>query len=59
MRGMRQLTRRLVAIADEPGDSDDRRLRKRMGVVAGYVTIVAPLGAPLIACWRAGRSSRS
>jgi len=39
--------RRLIAIADLPGDDDDARLRKRMGVVAGYVTIVAPLGLPL------------
>jgi adenylate cyclase len=50
---MRRLIGRLVAIADEPVDSDDRRLRKRMGVVAGYVTIVAPLGAPLIGGWHA------
>jgi guanylate cyclase len=34
---------RLIAIADEPSDDDDFRLRKRMGVVAGYLTIVAPL----------------
>jgi class 3 adenylate cyclase len=39
--------RRLIAIADEPGDDDDARLRKRMGVAAGYLTIVAPLGLPL------------
>jgi guanylate cyclase len=36
----------LIAIADAPGDDDDARLRKRAGVVAGYFTIVAPLGAP-------------
>ena len=36
----------LVAIADEPADSDDTRLRKRVGVAAGYVTIVAPLSMP-------------
>jgi Adenylate cyclase, family 3 (some proteins contain HAMP domain) len=40
---------RLIAIADAPGDDDDARLRKRMGVVAGYVTIVAPLGVPAAA----------
>lgn len=37
---------RLIAIADEPGDSDDMRLRKRAGVIAGYVTVVAPLTVP-------------
>lgn len=37
---------RLISIADAPGDDDDARLRKRVGVVAGYVTIVAPLGVP-------------
>jgi adenylate cyclase len=34
---------RFIAIADEPSDDDDARLRKRMGVVAGYITIMAPL----------------
>src|SRR5690349_13698269 len=38
--------RSLVAIADEPTDSDDTRLRKRVGVAAGYVTILAPLSMP-------------
>jgi adenylate cyclase len=38
---------RLIAMADEPGDSDDMRLRKRVGVTAGYVTIFAPLTAPI------------
>src|SRR5258706_4300853 len=33
-----------VSIADRPDDDDDARLRKRVGVVAGYLTIVAPLG---------------
>src|SRR3954462_11214419 len=37
---------RLLALADEPEDSDDTRLRKRVGVAAGYVTIVAPLTMP-------------
>jgi hypothetical protein len=37
---------RLISIADEPGDDDARR-RKRVGVVAGYLTIVAPLTLPL------------
>ena len=34
---------RLLAIADEPGDDDDLRLRKRFGVAVGYVSVVAPL----------------
>jgi adenylate cyclase len=41
--------RRVLAIADEPGDDDDERLRKRVGVVAGLATIVAPLTLPLAA----------
>ncbi len=48
-RGVRGQLYRLIAIADRPGDDDDTRLRKRAGVVAGYVTIVAPLGLPLAA----------
>lgn len=34
----------LVSIADRPDDDDDTRLRKRVGVVAGYITIIAPVG---------------
>jgi adenylate cyclase len=37
---------RLISIADAPGDEDDARLRKRVGVIAGCLTIIAPLGAP-------------
>jgi guanylate cyclase len=37
---------RLISFADEPDDSDDVRLRKRVGVVAGFMTIVAPLSMP-------------
>jgi class 3 adenylate cyclase len=40
---------RLIAIADAPDDDDDARLRKRAGVLGGYITIVAPLGAPAAA----------
>jgi adenylate cyclase len=36
----------LLSIGDQPGDSDDTRLRKRMGVAAGYITILAPLSLP-------------
>jgi adenylate cyclase len=32
-----------VSIGDLPGEDDDTRLRKRVGVAAGYITIVAPL----------------
>ena len=39
--------RRLIAIADLPGDDDDARLRKRAGVAAGYITIAAPLTLPI------------
>ena len=46
-RGLRPALVRLIAIADDPGDDDDTRLRKRVGVAAGYATIVAPLGLPL------------
>jgi adenylate cyclase len=34
---------RLLAIADEPADDDDQRLRKRFGVAAGYISAVASL----------------
>ena len=37
---------RLIAIVDDPADSDDLRMRKRVGVAAGYLTIVAPLSMP-------------
>jgi guanylate cyclase len=36
-----------VAVADLPGDDDDTLLRKRVGVTAGYLTVVAPLTLPL------------
>ena len=38
----------LIGIADEPGDDDDVRLRKRVGVVAGYVLVIAPLQLPFL-----------
>jgi adenylate cyclase len=40
---------RLISIADDPHDDHDERLRKRVGVAAGYLTIVAPLGVPAAA----------
>jgi adenylate cyclase len=36
-------------VADDPADGDDVRRRKRVGVVAGYATIVAPLTLPIMA----------
>lgn len=38
---------RLISIADMPGDDDDTLLRKRVGVAAGYVTVVVPYGVVL------------
>ena len=38
---------RALSIADQPGDDDDTRLRKRVGVIAGAATIVAPLTLPV------------
>jgi adenylate cyclase len=39
--------RHALSIADQPGDDDDTRLRKRVGVIAGAATIVAPLTLPV------------
>jgi len=41
-----QIVTRLLSIADHPGDDDDTRLRKRMGVIGGLATIIARLGLP-------------
>lgn len=46
--GLGALVHRFISIADEPADDDDFRLRKRVGVLAGYLTIVAPLGVPAL-----------
>jgi adenylate cyclase len=46
---LRAVANQLISIADQLGDDDDARLRKRVGVVAGYATIVAPLTLPLAA----------
>jgi adenylate cyclase len=37
----------ILALGDLPGDDDDLRLRKRVGVAAGYITLIAPLALPL------------
>ena len=44
----RRLAEQLLGIADLPTDEDDVRLRKRVGVAAQLITIVAPLGVPFI-----------
>ena len=38
---------RVVALVDDPADDDDLRLRKRVGVTAGILTIFAPLSLPI------------
>jgi guanylate cyclase len=38
---------RLLSFADDPRDEDELLRRKRMGVAAGYLTILAPLTLPL------------
>ena len=43
------LVQRLIRIADQPTDDDDLRLRKRVGVVAGYIGVVLPLQLPGLA----------
>ncbi len=40
---------RVLSLADDPADEDDLRLRKRIGVAAGYLTIVAPFTMPILA----------
>jgi class 3 adenylate cyclase len=42
-----RIVQRLLAIADDPSDEDDLRLRKRVGVAAGFLTIFAPLSLPI------------
>lgn len=46
---------RLLSIADAQDDDDDAQLRKRLGVAAGWITIVAPLTLPLTTpAWKLG-----
>ena len=44
---MRRLVLRLLGMADAPTDDDDLRLRKRIGVAAGILTVVAPISLPI------------
>jgi guanylate cyclase len=43
----RRWVSRSIAFADRPEDDDDTRLRKRVGIIAGYLTMFAPLFLPL------------
>jgi guanylate cyclase len=43
------MLRRALSLADDDADDDDLRLRKRIGVAAGYLTILAPLTMPILA----------
>ena len=47
MGGIRRLIVRLLGMADAPDDDDDLRLRKRIGVAAGLLTVVAPISLPI------------
>jgi len=46
MAALRRLVAELLGLADEPSDDDAARVRKRVGIVAGLVTVVAPLTLP-------------
>jgi len=43
------IRQRLIGLADEPTDDDDLRLRKRVGVVAGYINALAAVQLPVLA----------
>jgi len=47
--GLRALAHRFVSIADDSTDDDDLRLRKRVGVVAGYIITLGALLLPAMA----------
>jgi guanylate cyclase len=42
-----RIGQRVLALADDPADEDDLRLRKRVGVAAGILTILAPISLPI------------
>jgi adenylate cyclase len=44
---IRAIGQGLLGLADDPADDDDLRLRKRVGVAAGLLTILAPLSLPI------------
>ena len=45
---LRTLLDQLIGFADEPDDDDDLRLRKRVGVIAGYINVLLPLQLPAL-----------
>ena len=45
---IRNVVDRLLGLADAPTDADDGRLRKRVGVIAGYIIVILPLQVPLL-----------
>lgn len=47
MRGIGRSVLRLVSMADAPSDDDELRLRKRIGVAAGILTVVSPISLPI------------
>src|SRR6187401_1937779 len=47
MEPIARFVHRLLSIADDPSDDDDLRLRKRVGVAAGMLTVLAPLSLPI------------
>lgn len=60
---LRRIGQRVVALADDPADDDDLRLRKRVGVAAGILSVFAPISLPILArghplsiVWAAGLS---
>ena len=50
---MRRFFDRALSIDQESGDDDDLRLRKRVAIIAGYVTIGAALVLPFLGDWSA------
>lgn len=47
MGGFGRLVVSIVGMADDPSDDDDLRLRKRIGVAAGILTVVSPISLPI------------
>lgn len=44
-----RLGHRLLSFADEPSDDGDVRLRKRVGIIGGYILVLLPLQLPILA----------
>lgn len=43
---VRRIGQQFMTLADDPADDDDLRLRKRVGVAAGLLTVLAPISLP-------------